>query len=163
MKTNEKWLPIEGFERYYEISNYGKVRRQFRKHQTELFGNPNKDGYLMVFLCTPHNKKTEYIHRLVGIHFIPNPNNKKTINHKSGIKSDNSVSNLEWSTQSENILHSFKVLKRKSPEGKQSCLKKEDVIEIRNSNLKGNELAKIYGVHKSTISNIKAYRSFKNI
>jgi hypothetical protein len=163
MLINEKWLPIIGFEEYYEISSYGRVRRQFKNHKTILSGNPNKDGYLTVLLSSPTHKKCEYMHRLVGIHFIPNPNNKKTINHKSGIKTDNSVDNLEWSSQSENISHSFKVLKRKSPCGKPTLLKKEDIIEIRNSNLKGNELAKIYGIHKSTISNIKAYRSFKNI
>ena len=48
------------------------------------------------------------IHRLVALMFIKNPKNKKTINHKNGIKTDNRVNNLEWNTHSENVLHSYR-------------------------------------------------------
>jgi len=52
------------------------------------------------------------IHRLVAQAFIPNPENKRTVNHKNGIRDDNRLCNLEWTTHSENNIHSFKVLGR---------------------------------------------------
>ena len=42
------------------------------------------------------------IHRLIGLHYIPNPENKRCIDHKNRIKTDNIVENLRWATDSEN-------------------------------------------------------------
>lgn len=64
----------------------------------------NKHGYLVVGI----NKKTYTIHRLVATVFILNRENKEQVNHIDGNKSNNSVTNLEWATQSENIIHAFK-------------------------------------------------------
>jgi hypothetical protein len=65
------------------------------------------------------NKKTgyvtagsKYIHRLVAQCFIPNPLQKRTVNHKDGNKQNNDVSNLEWMTYSENHIHAFNKLGR---------------------------------------------------
>jgi HNH endonuclease len=60
------------------------------------------------------SSKRMYLHRLIASIFIPNPANKKTINHKNGIKTDNRVVNLEWTTSSENNLHAYRVLKKQS-------------------------------------------------
>jgi len=65
-------------------------------------------GYYSIVICYNGSKKTELIHRLVAKCFIPNPENKRTVNHKNGVKTDNHVSNLEWATDGENIRHAFR-------------------------------------------------------
>lgn len=67
----------------------------------------NAKGYTYVVLS--HNR-TFRVHRLVAKAFIPNPNNKPQVNHKDGIKSNNRVKNLEWSTNGENQTHRHAVL-----------------------------------------------------
>jgi hypothetical protein len=65
-------------------------------------------GYYYVHLFKDGKSKNIMIHRLIAIHFIPNPENHSIINHKNGIKTDNSVENLEWCDQKHNLNHAFK-------------------------------------------------------
>jgi hypothetical protein len=63
----------------------------------------HQQGYLTVKI----NCKNMKHHRVMAECFIPNPENKATVNHINGIKSDNRIENLEWSTQRENNLHAY--------------------------------------------------------
>ncbi len=111
------WKPILAYEGYYEINTLGNVRRKSRakrkrKHTPILIGKSlstriNNFGYVEVRLSKNGKTSTKFIHKLLGQVFIPNTENKPQINHKNGIKHDNRLENLEWVTNSENMIHAY--------------------------------------------------------
>ena len=110
----EIWKDIEGYEGWYEVSSYGRVRSVDRvvtyfngiRHllKGRIMNLPkDKDGYLLCNL-SKNGKATMYrVHRLVAQTFIPNPDGLSIINHKDENPSNNHVSNLEWCTQTYNV------------------------------------------------------------
>ena len=75
---------------------YNKNRNRFLKPC------PNSLGYYRVCLCENNERKTCKIHRLVAIHYIANPENKREVDHINRIRTDNRIENLRWATSSEN-------------------------------------------------------------
>lgn len=89
----------------YSVSSCGTVRNDKRNKLVKPF--LDRYGYEKVFL----GKGVEStVHRLVAAAFIPNPEGKPQVNHKNGVKADNRVENLEWTTNAENQIHSYRVL-----------------------------------------------------
>lgn len=108
--VEEIWINIEGYENY-KVSNLGSVKTLDYNHtgQEKLIKQfKNVRGYLACNLMENGIRKRVLIHRLLAIAFIPNPNNKATVNHINGIKTDNSLSNLEWNTIAENLKHAHR-------------------------------------------------------
>ncbi|KKN63257.1 hypothetical protein LCGC14_0503750 [marine sediment metagenome] len=121
----EKWKDIVGYVGSYQISSLGRVRSLKRRVKCSKRGNLRinyerimkpiliNTGYFTICLNNGEVPRYPLISRLVAIHFIPNPEKKRTVNHKNGIKTNNRVENLEWMTDSENIKHSYRELGRK--------------------------------------------------
>lgn len=102
----EEWRDIKGFEKKYEISNYGRIRNKITNH---IYKNTNKYGnYFSIILYDETHKKSVRIHRLVAEHYIPNPNNYPCVNHLDLNKQNNHVDNLEWCTYSHNTKDAIK-------------------------------------------------------
>ncbi|QYI86577.1 HNH homing endonuclease [Enterococcus phage SSsP-1] len=98
----ELWREVSGTKGDYWVSNLGRVvSTRVRSSGKLMTGSRDKDGYLLVTLYG----KSAKIHRLVAEAFIPNPEKKECVNHIDEVKSNNSLSNLEWATKRENALH----------------------------------------------------------
>ena len=126
----EIWKDIKGFEEFYQVSSYGQVKSLERffpagrgykerlKKERILKQGKASSGYENVVLCKEEKKQTFTVHRLVAETFIPNPENKKEVNHIDGDKTNNRVENLEWNTRSENALHAYKINLQSAPKKK---------------------------------------------
>lgn len=120
----EEWKAIKNYEGLYEVSNTGKVRSKDRFVTTkngvmkklkgkELFftiSKKDEKGHLpraSVQLWKNNHATLKSVHRLVAEAFIPNPDNKPTVNHIDGNPLNNEIWNLEWATYSENQKHAY--------------------------------------------------------
>jgi hypothetical protein len=114
--NDEIWKDVVGYEGYYRISNLGNLwsvdRRVVSNTGMRLIRGQkiatclSKQGYVTARVCKNDVRKTLKIHRLVAQAFVENSENKPTVNHINGIKTDNRASNLEWLSIAENLNHS---------------------------------------------------------
>lgn len=178
-KIEETWYDIPGFEGKYQLSSILRVRsldrvfpyvksgtKILRKRKGRiLLKRKTKNGYHTVYFMAP-SLKTMYLHKLVALVHLPNPKNKKEVNHIDGNKNNNNISNLEWVTRHENIEHAFKnrlIVPSKGVDQSSTKLTEKEVLEILKSNLTSRKIAAIYHVAKSTILNIKNGNSWGHL
>jgi subtilase family serine protease len=163
--TKEIFVPIKGFELSYKISNYGRV---FSLSKNIIKKNTlGKRGYYTVDLSLNGKRKNVKIHRLIAIHFIPNPECKKYVNHIDGIKTNNSISNLEWCTAMENNVHAKNngLNKDFGETHHNSKLSNSDVIGIRElaGTLTHEEISVRYNTSRKNITKIINRQTWKRI
>jgi hypothetical protein len=159
--TEEIWKDVAGFDGYYRVSNLGRVKSFHQKKERIVSQATSKKGYKRVYLslkCV----KAMMVHRVVAIAFLPNPLNKSQVNHINGIKTDNRVDNLEWSTPLENNRHAIEnqLIRKKGDGAGNSKLTTEQVLRIRELSAKGmnsTQIKKEIGIEdisKTTIFDI---------
>jgi hypothetical protein len=112
----ELWKDIEDYNGMYQVSNLGNIKSldrlgyDGRKLKGKLLiGGYYPNGYRYVSFRKDYIDEIKLVHRLVAKAFIPNPDNLKVVNHEDGVKSNNVVSNLNWSTQSDNLKHAVEI------------------------------------------------------
>lgn len=116
----EVWKDVQGYEGLYQVSNLGRVKSLPKRKgkgigyatgESILHHSINTRGYCNIVLCKNGKTKTFLLHKLVAMHFIPNPYNLPQVNHLNECKTDNSATNLEWCTQRYNNTYGSRIQK----------------------------------------------------
>ncbi len=151
----------------YFVSETGDVWRNGKKLKPSLV----KEYYVIgIYTGSRKTMKQKKVHRLVAETYIPNPENKPEVNHWNGIKTDNRVENLVWSTSKENILHKVNVLGKSRGETiHTNILTEQQVLDIRKEHIKYSRLhgsvslSKKYNVSASCIDAIVNNLTWKHL
>lgn len=127
----EIWKDIPEFEGEYQASTLGRIRSLKTAMPRVLKPHPGQDGYLKVNLYKEGKQFPMTVHRLIGLTFIENPENKPTVNHINMIKTDNRVENLEWNTKAEQNEYKANKENKKGAETKLKvkCIQTEMIFE----------------------------------
>lgn len=150
-KAKEVWKDVVGYEGFYMVSNSGRVKSlnrvsDYNSRPTKgiyIKDRKSNKGYFLIRLNKNGHASAFLLHRLIAIAFIPNPENKRCVNHINGIKDDNRIENLEWCTYSENNKHAYRTGLKKVSKG---MLGRKGVLSpyskpVRQMDLNGNEIA----------------------
>ena len=133
----EIWKEINGFSKY-EISNIGNLKN---KYSQKILKPCIKSGYLATSLTDNNGiRKNVKIHRLVALNFIPNVENKETVNHINHNRLDNNIKNLEWMTTTEQNNH------------KRNC--KKEIQELVSSRA-------VWRIDKDTNKKLELYQTIR--
>ncbi len=171
----EIWKPVLGYEGYYEVSNFGRVKsldrylyrvkkikgKVYKEYRYLVQGkilNPGilRTGYMSVILGKgTGERKTIRVHRLVACAFIQNPKDFPFVNHKDENKLNNRVDNLEWCTQKYNVNYGT-ATERRIKSRSRMVLQYSKKKEFLRSFLSVNEAARFLGKEPSAIRNCLA-------
>lgn len=170
--NEEIWKDIIGYEGYYQVSNLGNVRSldrivsfQWRgREQSRLWkGQPlklklNEYGYFCAHIRKGQEDKQDYVtvHILVARAFVENTENKPTVNHKDGVKTNNNFENLEWATQKEQIDHAIEkgLVKLRGNTIYSKEFKQEVKDYFDNNKISIKKLGKLFGISERTAGRI---------
>jgi len=157
----------------YQVSSDGRVRRigAARGAETgrvlrQLLNK--KTGYYSVCLSRDSRQKRIDVHRLVALAFLgPQPSHRHLVAHNDGVRTNNSVGNLRWATQAENLrdcyAHGTVRIGSKNPA---ASILEIDVLAIRRMKAAGiprSVIASGYGMHTSSIFRILARASWEHV
>ena len=151
----EIWKDIVGYERYYQVSNMGRIKRKkgYRCKKERIL-KPCDDGrgYLHLTLRTPEKKVTKTIHLFMKDTFFNT--NKMYMDHINGNTKDNRLENLRLCTQAQNLQNSIK--KKKGYSIYKGVCKRKDTGKW-NAYICLNGRLKHLGFYKEEIEAARAY------
>jgi len=152
----EIWRELSFTNDKYSVSNFGRVKNNSNDYIFKC--QDNGRGYLKAqFVCL--GKKSKYVHRLVAEYFIPNPHDYKEVNHIDGDKYNNNVSNLEWCSRSQNLIHASRNDLKNPVVPKSSRI---EIINKFNSGVKATTLSKEYLTCETNIYRILRSNKLEN-
>lgn len=165
----EEWRPFpkHGYPNY-QVSNFGRVYSKFKRGL--MTGTITYKGYHKLHVPYMGKTKGYYVHQLVALAFIPNPNNYPQVNHIDCVKTNNHVSNLEWCTNKMNSDHAYKNGRvcglPKGEKHHSAILKEKTVIKIRELFKQGytrRMLAEKFNIKMHHVKDIIGRRSWKDL
>ncbi len=124
----EGWADVIGYEGQYRISTFGRVMSMGRTvrfgdtgqtrelPEIEMVQMQHYKGHLYVYLSKNNIRQKFFIHRLVAVAFIPNPENKPLVDHKDEEKTNNKIWNLQWMTVQENTQKHYDAIQKSNAE-----------------------------------------------
>ena len=161
MEVKELWRPLLEYKGI-EVSSIGRIKKAANKRRKEriLTEFPkDRDGYCRCSVQKLDGTWTSQpVHRLVAKAFIENPENKSSVNHIDGNRTNNRVENLEWVTPRENVIHSFKYGERRACKQipKRTILTDFQIsqIDTLRSLYTVNQMAKLFNIEYQSLKNI---------
>lgn len=161
MEVKELWKPLLEYKGI-EVSSIGRIKKAANKRRKEriLTEFPkDRDGYCRCSVQKLDGTWTSQpVHRLVAKAFIENPENKSSVNHIDGNRTNNRVENLEWVTPRENVIHSFKYGERRACKQipKRTILTDFQIsqIDTLRSLYSVNQMAKLFNIEYQSLKNI---------
>lgn len=171
-KMQEIWKDVVGHEGFYQVSNIGRVKSLPRTvnnkfYEGKILSTKNNNAKQYEKTSLHNNGKTKYykVHQLVARAFIPNPENKREVNHIDGNKHNNKVENLEWVTSKENKEHNHTLgLVRIGERHQNSILNEETVIQIKmmlKDGISQASIARHFNLKPYMVNNIKRENTWK--
>ncbi len=171
LPVTEVWKDIPDYERYYQASDWGRIKNIKKSKMTGIKKNKilkfykTKDGRISVSLSKNNIRKTIMVHQLILRTFVgPCPKGMVTCHHPDPNQSNNKLSNLRWDTRKANEADKIKQGRKHGPRGSDnSKLTKEQVQKIRQDKRIQRKIAKDYDICQQTVSDIKQKKIWKHI
>lgn len=183
MLEDETLFDVVGYESLFWITKSGVVISKPRLVNSPICGGSRRiagkvlspqlvRGYPAIQPTIGGVRKTLYIHRALAELFIPNPGNRREVNHIDGDRANHSIDNLEWCTHRENMAHAFRTGLAKKPktgpgeDSPSAKLNNESVRDIKRRLQRGEthkSIARVYGVAPGTIGFISCGATWSHI
>jgi len=169
--THEEWRPVVGYEGIYSVSSLGRVRRERDSNGTQagrlLTLRIDVYGYHVVGLWRERHRTWLKVHRLVAAAFIGPCPDGQGVNHRDGIKANNSPSNLEYLTPGDNSRHGRRIgLLAFGERAGRAKLTEANVREARVLAADGwgtTALGRRYGVTDTAIRSLLVGKSWRHV
>jgi hypothetical protein len=141
----EIWKDIKGYEGLYQVSNLGRVKSIKDKITLKTPTLNKATGYYQIDLYKNNKRKKFTLHRLVICMFLGVHSSLKLVNHKDGVKTNNSINNLEWSNKKLNALHYWSNEDNSGFWLGKTSYKNPNSKEVKGFCLKTNKLLYVFG------------------